>query len=69
MNKRELLDALNPYGNDQYVCVLLHTTNQETVRVQLAIQAIVSCPPWHGSDGSNDLIGIVCHEQNKEVTQ
>ena len=75
MTKRELLDLLAPFSDDQYVVVIetykepkpwpLNSGNQ------LIIQGVRGQPPWRGrlQDLSNDMIAIVIGERNAELTK
>lgn len=70
MTKKELIEALAPFSDDQYVSVRLFR-DRPIECVQLCIQGVRSFFPWHliDTDGSerSKLIGITCHEENREL--
>lgn len=61
MTKAELLKALEPFGDDQYVFVRLHTARGAAM---IIIQGVQATPPWHA--GVPDLIGLLCDECNRD---
>ena len=64
MTKRELIAALAPYSDDQYVYVNLHSDRYPNGS-QVIIQDVKAFPPWH--EGPPDLIGLVAHENNRDM--
>lgn len=72
MTKRELIEALAPYDDDQYVGVRLFR-DQPIEAVQLCIQGVKGFLPWHQINVDRslraELIGIVCHEENRELDE
>ena len=63
MTKRELLNLLAPYADDQYVCVLLRSKHCPQ-GAQTFIQGVTAFPPWYPGP---DLIGLDAHEDNTEI--
>lgn len=68
MTKKELIDSLAAYRDDQYVCVLSHSERWPQ-GAMLGIQGVKPFKPWHNgkADGSTDLLGIMVHEQNAQL--
>ncbi len=69
MTKRELLAALEPYGDDEEVIVNLHSDYYPNGS-QVAIQGVRSQAPWHGGlvDQSNWIVGLLAHVENAKVS-
>ncbi len=67
MTKRELLAALEPYPDDRYVFVLLHS-DVYPQGCQIFIQGVTPVPP-QGNRAGSPLAGIVVHNQNKELPE
>jgi hypothetical protein len=61
MTKRELLDLLKPFADDQYVFVNLHSEAYPR-GCQVAIQGVMPSPPWYPA---LDLIGVVADSRNR----
>jgi hypothetical protein len=68
MRKSELLRALEPYNDDQYVYVRLHSKAYPD-GAQVIIQGIKPTPPWHDAeeDQSNWLVGLTAHDGNSPL--
>ena len=66
MTKAEILKALEPYSDDQYVSVLMYDKASDDWRYQMIIQRIEEYPPWYGN-GEKVLVGICIGEQNREL--
>lgn len=68
MTKAALLRALEPFGDDQYVIVRLHSRDYP-YGCQLGIYGVEDMPPWHGStlDRSNYLICIDADAENSDI--
>jgi hypothetical protein len=66
MTKRELLEALAGFDDDQYIYINLHSDDFRH-GCQVFIQGIKAQPPWGGGaeDGSDHLIGLVAHAGNR----
>ena len=64
MTKREILDLLAPYDDDQYVYVRLHSNDYPGGSV-VFIQGVVEVEPWR--PGPKNLIGLAAHAGNKEL--
>lgn len=63
VTKAELIKALEPYADDQYVFVNVHSEIYPNGS-QVAIQAVRPQEPWHPGP---QLIGLVAHVQNAAV--
>lgn len=70
MTKAELIAALEPFHDDQYVYVSLHSERYPNGS-QVAIQSVRTQAPWHdpAPDESNYLVGLVAHAQNSIVDE
>ena len=69
MVKKELLQMLEKFDDDQYVFIQLHNKDElrgETCRSMVVIQAVAEAEPWHNS-GKKNLIALVGHAQNAGV--
>ena len=67
MTKRDLLKLLEPFADDQYVYIRLHTTDYPS-GCQVIIQGVDTTPPWHGSNSdAPNLVALVAHERNAAV--
>lgn len=66
MTKAELIKALEPFGDDQFIYVNMHSKSFPNGS-QIQIQGVKTTPPWHcaAEDGSNHLIGLLVHAENK----
>jgi len=71
MTKAEFIAALEPFTDDQSVCVLLIDERSAFPRNQLSIQFVDPFPPWNGAlpDKSNWLVGITCHRANRTINR
>lgn len=67
MTKRQLLEALGPFTDDQYIYVACHKASGPFPVERLLIQGIQSVAAAH--PGKPDLIGLVVHEQNKDLSK
>lgn len=66
MRKVDLIGALEPFDDDQYVNIRLHRRDERFPVVQLLIQGVSPERPWYG-EGPN-LIGIHCDVENAMLT-
>ncbi len=64
MTKGELIKALEPYTDDQYIYVNMHS-DTFPYGSHVFIQGVNPTPPWHPESGLPDLIGIIVHAGNK----
>ena len=64
MTKAELLKAIEPFDDDQYVFVNLHSDNYPSGS-QVIIQAVRACEPWH--PGPKPLIGLFVSATNRQL--
>ena len=64
MTKGDLLRALEPFTDDQYVFVNLHSDTFPHGS-QVIIQGVDAIAPWH--PGKPALIGIRVHAGNREL--
>lgn len=66
MTKRELLELLKPFADDQYVYIRLHSDDYPD-GCQVIIQCVDQTRPWHAdkTDAPN-LVALVAHDRNKE---
>lgn len=66
MTKGMLLKLLEPFADNQHVCVLLYS-DTFPAGSHTAAQDVVEFPPWHPRDDVPNLIGIVAHASNAEI--
>ena len=70
MTKAELIKALEPYADDQWVFVNLHSAMYPD-GCQLIVQGVRPVPPWGRlwAGKKPDLIGLLVHDQNAEMAK
>lgn len=68
MTKKELVQELEKYDDNQYVYIRMHKDDAFLgPKFQIIIQGITDTEPWHNGkeDRSNYLIGFDCHVENR----
>lgn len=68
MRKRDIIERLERFSDDQVVCVKLFSPRPPGGAL-LAIQAITTHAPWHDAkaDGSNAIVDIIVSETNAKL--
>lgn len=73
MTKSQLIAALEPYGDDTFLFVVLHGADPDGGVHQVGIQGVKAYRPWYSpivpEDERGPNVGLLAHAGNAEVAR